>query len=190
MKSSLYLIFILVLVSSLSGGLLSLWNGVTEEPIRVYREKTFQQALRELLPDAKKFTKRSDDRGEYYIADGETERWIAFRADGNGFQGKIVILVGVTADLTKVVNIKILDHTETPGLGSRIIDDPFRSDHPGWFIDQFGDLPLLPDIVLVKNGKTKPENGVDAITGATISSRSVVKIVNQKINEMRSGEVR
>ena len=47
---------------------------------------------------------------------------------------------------------------------------------------EFSDLAVEPGVELVQDGGTEP-NQVDAITGATISSRSVVKIVNSACGE-------
>ena len=66
--------------------------------------------------------------------------------------------------------MEVLESRETPGLGSRIADDP-------GFHSQFNDLAVEPQVVLVKGHGDKP-NDVDAITGATISSTAVVKIIN------------
>jgi electron transport complex protein RnfG len=66
--------------------------------------------------------------------------------------------------------MQVLESRETPGLGDRIYKDQA-------FVDQFRDLAVEPAVVLVKEAPTAP-NQVDAITGATISSTAVVKIVN------------
>jgi electron transport complex protein RnfG len=67
--------------------------------------------------------------------------------------------------------MKVLESRETPGLGDKIISD-------GKFVGQFGQLALDPKVVVVKGGAHAP-NQLDAITGATISSRAVGAIVNK-----------
>ena len=69
-----------------------------------------------------------------------------------------------------------MESTETPGLGARI--------NEGWFKLQFKDLDISHNI---KYSKTEPtgDDQIQAITGATVSSRSVVAIVNRRVEEIR-----
>ena len=85
-------------------------------------------------------------------------------ASYNGYSGKIEVMVGIdTAGIIR--NIEVLEHRETPGLGSKIRDKAF--------IGQF--LGKSPDLF---NMKVKKDGGeVDAISGATISSRAFAEAV-------------
>ena len=65
----------------------------------------------------------------------------------------------------------VLESRETPGLGDKIYKD-------AKFVAEFRTLVVEPVIELIK-GHGDKANQVDAITGATISSRAVVKILNQ-----------
>ena len=76
-------------------------------------------------------------------------------AGGKGYGGDIRVIVGIRED-GKINKTKILSHSETAGLGSKTADEPFQQ--------QF-------------EGKDDALEGVDAISGATISSRSVMSIV-------------
>ena len=66
--------------------------------------------------------------------------------------------------------MEVLESRETPGLGDKIIKDAD-------FVGAFRDLAVEPAIVAVKSGRSR-DNEVDAISGATISSKAVVKIIN------------
>lgn len=89
---------------------------------------------------------------------------------GAGFQDEISLLYGFEPRTRRVVGMHILASKETPGLGDKIFKDAkFRAN--------FDDLAVEPEIVVVKDGKDQPFE-VDAITGATISSKAVVKIIN------------
>jgi electron transport complex protein RnfG len=111
---------------------------------------------------------------------------IAFEAVGNGFQGKVAIMVGVTPDFSHINAIKILEQIETPGLGTKIVDDPTNKQDPYWFSNQFKNLSVEPQIEVVKNMKPSKPNEIQAITGATISSRSVAKILTDQVNVAKS----
>ena len=72
----------------------------------------------------------------------------------------------------KVVGMEILESRETPGLGDKIYKDAD-------FVGEFSDLSIEPEIVAVKKGTGTQDNHVDAITGATISAKAVVRIINE-----------
>ena len=91
---------------------------------------------------------------------------------GPGFQDTISLLYGYLPDQRKVVGMEILDSRETPGLGDKIYKDMA-------FVANFQSLSVDPEIVAVKKGKKSAPNQIDAITGATISSKAVVRIMNQ-----------
>lgn len=91
---------------------------------------------------------------------------------GPGFQDTISVLYGYDPAGRKMVGMWILDSRETPGLGDKIYKDAA-------FVANFDDLEMAPQIIAVKRGtKTRP-NEIDAITGATISSKAVVRIMNE-----------
>jgi len=79
------------------------------------------------------------------------------KACANGYRGPINMLITIDSE-DKISKIKILEHNETEGVGARICEQGF--------LDQF-------------RGKTADEviarKGVDAITGATISSNAVIE---------------
>ena len=106
--------------------------------------------------------------------------------EGNGFQGKIRLMVGVTNDLGKVVGLRVLEQVETPGLGTKIVTDPSDKANPEWFPGQFNGVITSPLITVVKNAKPSKDSEIMAITGATISSKAVVDIINSGIKELRS----
>lgn len=95
----------------------------------------------------------------------------AIPANGVGFQDTIGLLFGYKPANRLVVGMEILESRETPGLGDKIFKDAA-------FVANFKALAIDPTIALVKKGKKNAANEVDAITGATISSKAVVKIIN------------
>jgi electron transport complex protein RnfG len=96
-------------------------------------------------------------------------------ADGFGFQDIITVIFGYDAGAAQVLGMKILNQKETPGLGNKIEDQPFVGEFDGV------DAPLdgvKPD------RNTGASNQVDMITGVTISSKAVIRIINERIAEM------
>jgi electron transport complex protein RnfG len=94
-----------------------------------------------------------------------------------GFQDVIDLLFGYDPSTGDVIGMKVLTSNETPGLGARITSDSV-------FIKQFNDL--LAPLVGVKEGQGKgKKDEVVMITGSTISSRAVIKIINDRIDAMK-----
>ena len=91
---------------------------------------------------------------------------------GPGFQDTIAILYGYKPAEKLVVGMEVLESRETPGLGDKIYKDAD-------FVAEFSELSIEPEIVAVKKGTGSQPNHVDAITGATISSKAVVRIINE-----------
>ncbi len=96
----------------------------------------------------------------------------AMPAAGPGFQDTIAILYGYKPREKLVVGMEVLESRETPGLGDKIYKD-------AEFVGAFSALSVEPEIVAVKKGTKSRPNEIDAITGATISSKAVVRIINE-----------
>ncbi|EGV52918.1 FMN-binding protein [endosymbiont of Riftia pachyptila] len=91
--------------------------------------------------------------------------------EGPGFQDTIKLLYGYLPEQRKIVGMEILDSRETPGLGDKIFKDKD-------FVANFDGLAVDPQIKAVKKGSKSAPYEIDAITGATISSKAVVRIIN------------
>ncbi len=98
------------------------------------------------------------------------------KAAGQGYADKIELLLGLDPGGNTITGLFILDQKETPGLGNKILEDPWRS--------QFKDKTSDNRLVVVK-GKAGKDNEIDAISGATISSRSVTGIINTIIADVK-----
>ena len=94
----------------------------------------------------------------------------AVPGEGSGFQDTIKLLFGYRSDRARVVGLQVLESRETPGLGDKIFKDAD-------FVAGFSDLAPAPEVVVVKKGTRSAPNEIDGITGATISSKAVAKIV-------------
>jgi electron transport complex protein RnfG len=91
---------------------------------------------------------------------------------GPGFQDTIGLLYGFDSRGRQVMGMEVLESRETPGLGDKIYKDLD-------FVANFDGLSIDPTIVAVKKGTKSRPNEVDTITGATISSKAVVRIINE-----------
>jgi H+/Na+-translocating ferredoxin:NAD+ oxidoreductase subunit G len=114
-----------------------------------------------------------DEPAVYGGYDGQGEFvGYAMPAAGPGFQDTIGVLYGYKPGEKIVVGMEVLESRETPGLGDKIYKDAV-------FVAGFSALSVEPEIVAVKKGTRSQPNEIDAITGATISSKAVVRIINE-----------
>lgn len=181
MNTSTKMMITLTFIAGVSGGVLSLWNGYTEPYIEQNRLAVLKAAISKVLPQYERYDEITAGETVLYIGKSTEDDVVgmAFKAKGNGFSPDLTMMVGVDPDFESITGIEILEQTETPGLGNKI-EDP-------WFKDQF--IGLIMDNQkphVIKNTKpADPTRGIQAISGATISSKAVVDIMYEKVKEIR-----
>jgi len=106
-------------------------------------------------------------------AGGKRVGWV-IKGSGQGYSDVIELLIGVDAEVQKITGLYVLEHKETPGLGSKIRDDA------DW-ARQFAGKPVAEPLGVVKDG-----GQIASIASATISSRSVCQIVNNAIKQFKN----
>lgn len=167
----------LTAVGILSGASLIIVYNYAMPKIKVNVSKETDSAIKNIFPGTTAI-KKTKDEGVYRVTGAEgKEAGYAFIAEGNGYQGIIKLIVGADSELTTLKGMEVLESQETPGLGAEIAVSPFK--------DQFNGLSIKHPIEYVKNQKPTEPYEIEAITGATISSRAVVNILNKKIAEMK-----
>lgn len=160
-KYILRLTLTLLLITAVVAGLLGLVNYLTEDKIDELTRRKANNAMQEVLP-----AQRYDTID--YKMDGVTEAYRAdnggyvVRVEENGFGGAIDMMVGVGLD-GKVCGVSIISHSETASLGANCVREDFR----GQYIGADSELKVN------KDGGT-----IDALTGATVTSRAVTAGVN------------
>jgi electron transport complex protein RnfG len=175
------------LVCLLATGLLAAVNAVTLSKINLEAQKELEESLKDVLPQAEKFEPlKKEDKILYYKAYDKEGKFFAaaFMVSAKGYSSDIETLVGMTKD-GKITAIKVLNQNETPGLGSKITeikDDSTLFDFMNgkksngikkpWFQAQFADK------------KVSELDNIQAITGATISSKAVIDAVKAKAKEI------
>lgn len=172
------MLMVLSLVGLISGLVLSLVYDYAEPLIQENKERALKRAIFSVFPGGQDYTVETVKGKEIYKALNSSGNLLgyAFTAEGKGYQGTIMLMVGMDPNLETIGGIVVLESQETPGLGGKITEAEFTK--------QFGELKALPTIELVKN-KTPGPGQIRAITGATISSRSVVDILNEEITRLR-----
>jgi len=101
-----------------------------------------------------------------------------------GYGGPIRLVVGMAPDGVSVAGVRVLAHSETPGLGARI-EEIAEGDRQPWFLDQFTGL-TADQIRLKQDGSAE---GVDAVTAATVSSNAVIEAVHGAVERFTESGV-
>ncbi len=187
MNSTAKIIIVLTIITIISGAVLAVLDSFTAPRIEAYQNNLKNEAVAQVLPKGVKVEEITKDGTTIYKATKkDKEVGYAFQVSGGGYQSELVIMVGVTPDFKKIIGTKMITQVETPGLGTKIEDDPSNKDNAGWFMAQFAGVALSPEITYVKNAKPSKANEIEAITGATISSAAVVDILNNGIKEAKA----
>ena len=185
LKFALRLAGTLTAIAVVVAGLLGLVNNVTEDKIdEANREKTenammeveeisnpsFSDALavsEEMAAAAQAFGAKVVEL--YQVTDGDAAAGYAVKVSASGSQGTIVMMVGVNVD-GGVTGISVINHSETSNIGTKVTGNELLDSGIG-VLDQFKGL-TMPEGGLVVGGD------VDAITGATVTTKGVTKGVN------------
>ena len=164
------MVVVLTVLSVVSGGSLAFIQDKTTANIENNKLQFVKgPAIREILegatndPIKDRFNLESDGIEHTFftgVIDGKPNI-VVFESSGKGFGGEVGMVVGVDLATDKIVGVGVTTHSETPGVGSRAKSDPS-------FVAQFKGLPLEETF------KVKADGGqVDALSGATITSRAV-----------------
>jgi len=172
MRNILKLSAVLIIIATVSGTILGIIYTVTKEPIAKQVKLEEEKALKAIFPKATSFnlTTGKDNYTYYEVYIKNKLIGYALDASGKGFSSIIKIKIGLNLD-KRIKDIKIIKQGETPGLGTRIKRKKFT--------DQFTNKTLKQ--VLLKKDSSK--GTIDALTGATISSRAVSEAMQKSITE-------
>ncbi len=180
MKDVIKRISVLVLVSIFSGLVLSQVYNYANPNIVENQKDAIEKAIFNLIPLTVNYEFKKIGNQDIYFCYKKNQdlAGYVFKAQGMGYQGQITFMVGLNKDLKKLKGIEILKHSETPGLGAKIVTDGFRK--------QFENLKIYPTIEYAKSSDSLKENQIQAITGATVTSKSIVNILNTKLKDVVS----
>lgn len=175
---------ILFVITLISGLMLGFIYELTKEPIRLQQEKAVQEACAAVFSDASQFEELSFVPDEAFAAElagngvklgtvfeakdanNKLLGYVIEAASSEGYGGDIVLYLGVSLDGT-LNDISILEISETPGLGMRA-DEVLTP--------QFHEK-AVSEFTYTKSG-SRTDSEVDAISGATITTKAVTNAVN------------
>lgn len=192
--SSARLVATLAAAGALAGLVIVLVFGWANPKIQAHRAEVLREAIQEVLDGPESVR-------TYYVVDGalsespapgadtitaekihlgldDTGEPVGYAITGQepGFQDIILVIFGYDEKADRVLAMKVLESKETPGLGDKIFKDTS-------FVAEF--RGAAAPIEGVKAGAGSGiDNEVDMITGATISSRTVIEIINNRIEAL------
>ncbi len=188
------LILTLALAGAMAGLAIVLVFGWAEPQIEAHRAAALRAAILEVLAGPERYETLFVVDGALTTAlpagvdsTGLDRIYAGYALDGRrmgfaiaggkpGYQDIVGLIFGYDAESDELLGMKVLESKETPGLGDKIEKDSA-------FVSSFrGVVPLIEG---VKAGAgTGSEHEVDMITGATISSRTVIEIINERMESI------
>ena len=190
--SSLRLVSTLTVAGALAGMAIVLVFQWTKPQIDQHKAEDLAAAVTEVLAGAASYKTVYLEDGAFTAEPRDTTgltkvfvgydpngqpRGVAIEAAEPGFQDVIDLIFGYDPSKQDVIGMKVLTSSETPGLGAKITYD-------STFIGEFGGVGT--PLVGVKKDRAKgAHDEVVMITGATISSRAVIKIINDRLDAIQ-----
>jgi len=192
--SSLRLILTLAVAGILAGLLIVVVNELTEPKITAYKAMKLKEAVSEVLQGPARYdtlflvdgalamelpagAKPGDFKQLFVGYDGGGAlKGVAMARGEAGFQDVVKIILGYDPKMNQLIGMKVLESKETPGLGDKIYKDEA-------FVQQFFAGPTVPLQGVKPGAGSGATDEIDMITGATISSRAVIRIINNAIEE-------
>lgn len=184
MKQMIKNTLILAAITLIAGVLLGFVFEITKEPIAKAKEAAKKEAYQKVMADANEFD--SKEYEDFIYKDGividevvEAKKDDALKGyvitvtTNNGYGGAIQIAVGISSETSQVKGVEVLSISETAGLGMNAQKEEFRSQYVDKEISGSG-------YVVTKNGAQTPAE-IDAISGATITSKAVTDAVNMAV---------
>ncbi len=181
---------------ALAGFLIVFVFGATQPTIQAYKARVLAEAVREVLAEPDRYD-------TLYVVDGALTRdlppgataadvervYLGYRDQRPigyavetakpGFQDVIRLIYGFDATAQRLLGMQVLENKETPGLGDKIVKDTA-------FVAEFADVPT--PLTGLKSGRKDDADApgeVDMITGATISSRTVIAAINESLERLQ-----
>lgn len=174
----LYPTLILAAICLIVSLALSSTNAVTKDKIEQINAQNTKKAMSRVLKAETYTEKTLEVDGKeitYYEAcDGNSVKGFIFITTANGYGGEVRVMTAISDGVPRSIKaIEILDvSNETPGLGQNASQEKFY----GQFSGMSGNLSV------VKSGADSSAGEINAVTGATITSRAVTKAVNEALD--------
>jgi len=184
MKQQLKIAFTLAIVCAIAAASLAAVNQVTQKAIEMNSYRELQDSLKLVYPMANRFETKarsdtsvdtSSEREDFTILDiyqayhNDEKIGYVYKVGTQGYGGQIILLIAMSIQDNNMVGMKVLEHQETPGLGSEITSSHFQS--------QFQSKPVTDPFEINRD--------IQALSGATISSKAVIQACQGVLTSFR-----
>lgn len=195
MKERVRMVVVLVVSAAISATMLGWVYNYTKPTVQINQEKKLKRMVLDAfsipydeanLLDifAESVEVVTGPSGTYYRAyemknGAKKYTGVAFELSGPGFWAPIRVILALDEDVQTVRGFKVVEQAETPGLGGRM-NEP-------WFQEQFKGKKIVPALHVVHGTKASGPNEVDAITGATETSKALDRIISRGVASFLAG---
>jgi len=161
--------------------LLSFVHSYTFEPIEKQKNKTQEAAMKVIMPRAAEFREIKVEKAgsitavyeALYSSDALHDKILVgyiVQLAPEGYSGKIHLIVGLSITDDIITGMRVLSHTETPGLGANAVKERFYRQYQNKNISPLGVVRNSPGV-----------NDIQAITSSTITTKAITGAVNEAI---------
>ncbi|MDA3864985.1 MAG: RnfABCDGE type electron transport complex subunit G [Deltaproteobacteria bacterium] len=175
MNDTLKMVITLTVITAVAAAALAYGNFVTRDKIKAQAKAKAARAVRQIFPSCqnpveKKVITPKGKKTSVFLCKGGKKAFVFSSKSAPGisspYGGTIKLMIGLdNKDIIK--GVQVVQQSETPGLGAKLTEKVF--------LDQFNNLSLQKGGIAVE--KDDPAGKIDAISGATITSRSVTSTV-------------
>lgn len=176
-NSTIMPVLILFIIGLITTSLLTLTHELTKEARAAQEVARINESRQLLYPQADEFLpinitdwqEECPQIGEIYLVLDSQGNIMGtlFISSCRGYGGDVPVMLAVDTDI-KIKGLQVMDNEETPGLGKKIEES--------YFLDQFIGRGLDKELLVRQDAPD--EQRIDAISGATISSRAVAEAIN------------
>lgn len=171
---------VLLIVGIVAGGVLAYSNSITAPIIAEQQKAGSLGAFAEVFPEADDFlpieeallneiiANNSYVQEVYEVKSGEETIGYGFKTISSGYGGDLITVSGFSLDGT-VAGIRVIENSETPGLGTKVVEEPA-------YQESYVGKSASEELVVVASPAA--DNEVLLLSGATISSNGVLTGVN------------
>lgn len=176
MNKIIHLTVFLLLVAGISGLAIGYVNGMTAPVIEELNAQKLIDGYAEVYPGAEEYVVQenfvpSDPSlvSRILAMEGGETVGVLYSVNVSGYGGTVEILVGFGIEAKEITGVKVLNQSETPGLGANCTN--------AWFSERYIGKTAEQDLTVVKVETSSPAE-VQAITAATITSAAITDGVN------------
>lgn len=174
-NNSIFAVTLNITIASILSALVISWvYSFTEGRIIDNRKMLKEEAMRRLVPQAVSFAPSSPSSGILEARSANGLEGFILPVEGRGYGGTIKMIAAADTE-GRIIGFEILSHNETPGLGDLATGSEFRDQFTG---HGHGDLEIT---------KTHEVGKIDAISGATITSRAVAHSLDEALSALPVG---